>query len=277
MLPDKQTLNHSDTETPANVTDETKQPLEQNKHKHRTLYIKGLVGLVVILNLGLIGLNVHFYGHSGKEKLVNTFSKPIAKTLSPAETTKLKQKIPAGNEPTTLHYENPNKDFALDYPATWRIEGTNTRVDLTSAPFAYKLSDGTSHTGKVKVTISDNDSSSFFYFTESPTPTDSQSIKYSNPAPGQRAVTYLSTLNIGDSNLVGSFNLMVASGAHRYTVGSVINSQELSDVHPIIQAYVDTCQDHCQALSQGELTSILLKDDPTISQIPKIIASMRFN
>ncbi len=132
----------------------------------------------------------------------------------------------------TKHYNSTNFGLGFDYPANWTVNDTASKITVTSAPISLMTAVGSKSNASVVVTIENQQTSiAGFPAKGAVASLASDSIKYAQPSPAQRAQSNLSYLSYtGPADL----DAMFLTGDKGYQQGQAAPMSDIVQGNPLI-------------------------------------------
>ena len=240
-----------------------------------------IVAIVVIFNIAVFQTGSHLFVRNSQVPATQEDVNAVADKNTAVEKPSTGDTSDKQTKPKNLHYDSNALKLSFDYPIDWRV-GTSSgdkEVSLTSGKFDFKNSLGATEQGKIVLSIVSKDAAgtNFNAVMGDETATSvSEKIVYSNPSTVQRKQTNLSFLGHDAELANSSFNMMVITGDYSYKKGDPITAYSYKTIEPRITAYIDTCEDSCQAFNIGSISVDTWNSNAELIKLKEIIKTLRF-
>jgi len=206
-------------------------PVADLSPKRKRSPLKLLVIVVVVIVAALAVWMV-----TGKDK------KPAAKPTTNRQAQAQTNVSPTHISSTTKRYDSNNLFLGFEYPSDWIVNDTSDKLTVTSPPLKLKTIGNSAIDGRIIMTIQNPPASiPEFAKNTSIAPLASQKLTYKNPTPGQRAQTYLTSVNYaGSSSSIDAFYITSDNG---YTAAQYIPQSDMLKINPLISLTFLACSD----------------------------------
>lgn len=196
------------------------------------------VVLAAILLLGAATIGAYWFGN-------RMASAPSPKLRAATQTNVPKQtQLPPVAQ--TKHYDSTIYTIGFDYPATWKLTDTTTKLTVASPTMKFQTSDGKQVSGHVLMTVL-RKQTVIPEFANGPATAvlASQKLTYKQPTSIQRAQTYLSFLGFA-GNPVGGLDALYITGDSGYLQAQAIPMADVVKADPLISiTFVNCATDDC--------------------------------
>jgi hypothetical protein len=197
--------------------------------KRRHPLIKVLIILIVIIAAAFGAY--WFGGHEGSTPAKKTGTQH-AQTGTPNHPL-----VPA--ETLTKHYDSTIYTLSFDYPATWAVSDTTTKLTVTSPAMQLSAIGGKKVDAHIVVTVQNQQASIPGFPASGALATlASDKLTYKQPTSIQRAQTYLSYLGYSTTN---GLDVLYITGDSGYQQGQQVPMSDVVKGNPLISVTFETC------------------------------------
>ena len=217
-------------------------PVADLSPKRKRSPLKWVVIVTVVIVAALVVWMV-----TGKDK------KPAAKATTNQQAQTQTNVSPTHISSATKRYDSTNLFLGFEYPGDWVVNDASDKLTVTSPRLKLKTVGSTATDGRIVMTIQ-NPPASIPEFAKNTTvaPLASQKLTYKSPTPGQRAQTYLTSVNYsGSSSSIDAFYITSDNG---YTAAQYIPQSDMLKINPLISLTFLACSD--TACTAGKPTAI---------------------
>jgi len=190
---------------------------------------------VVLLTVVIIAgatYGAYWFGNKQADK-----NKPAA-TKTTQTTTSTKTAEQQANVPTK-HYDSTIYTLGFDYPQTWTVADTASKLTVTSPATSLATTSGTNTKVHVVVTIQNPQATIAGYPASGAVAALlSSKLTYKQPSAVQRAQTYLSFVGYTSAN---SLDALYITGDNGYQQGQQIPMSDVAKGNPLISVTFVTC------------------------------------
>lgn len=164
---------------------------------------------------------------------------PAPKPTANSAATAAKPSTPAA-VPTT-HYDSTIYTIGFDYPATWKLADTTTKLTVASPTMQFMTPDGKQVNGHVLFTVRNKQAVIPEFANGSATAVlASQKLTYKQPTAIQRAQTYLSFLQFPGSP-AGGLDALYITGDSGYLQAQAIPMTDVVKGNPLVNVIFANC------------------------------------
>jgi cytoskeletal protein RodZ len=147
-------------------------------------------------------------------------------------------------------YTATNFPITLKYPSNWKPSETANEVDILSPKQALKNAAGSTAQGAVLLRIRHQQATLPEFKTGNAAAVlPSENIKYTSPAAGQRASTYLSFLQYAATTTKGGLDGLYITGNLGYQHAQAIPQTDVAKIDPLITVSFLDCTSTCTTAS----------------------------
>jgi hypothetical protein len=180
--------------------------------------------------------------------------------------------------PPVKTYESANFHMVLDYPATWKVTDTVSKLTFASPSLQLTQADGTKTSGHVLVTVQPKQTAIARYPADGAVAVlESQKLTYTHPTPIQRAQTYLSLLSYQQSD---GLDALYITGDSGYVQHQLVPLSDVLAGDPLIGASFASCSTPDCASGTVTPLTLLASSWPTASfssQVVNLLQSIQLN
>jgi hypothetical protein len=237
---------HVDHLNDTTVPTEPQRPKRPKTKKHWGKWLAGFAGVLVVAG----GV---YYWFMVREA-------PAEPPVQQQTAQQTPEQADAEEEPVTItprHYDSGTYLLGLDYPDTWKLSDTETKLTITSPAMLLTDAAGKDVTGQVVLTIR-NRQTALPEFSAGPATAvlESQKIAYKKPTQNQRAQTYLSFLNY--SGKPKGLDAIYVTGDNGYKVAQSVPMTDVVQTEPLVTVSFVSC---ANASCSGATTALSLQPD----------------
>jgi hypothetical protein len=180
-------------------------PVLPPRRKHKWPWV-----IVIVVLIAGAAYGAYWFGSSQADKKsgsATTAQKQSATQNSQSKSQKKTAVVP------TKHYDSVTYTLGFDYPQTWTVSDTATKLTIASPTIPLNTIAGTTVNGHVVVTIQNAQSTVVGYPAGGANAAiESKKLTYKTPTPVQRAQTYLSYLGYGKAHALDALYITGDSG-----------------------------------------------------------------
>lgn len=173
----------------------------------------------------------------------------------------------------TKHYDSTNFTLGFDYPSSWTVNDTTTKLTITSPDLQLPTATGV-RTGVHVVVSIQNPQSTIpgFPINGAEAILTSDHLTYTQPSAVQRAQTYLSYLSYGAG---GGLDALYITGDNGYQQGQQVPMSDVVKGNPLISVTFQSCSDNsCASGKAVTLSSSGWQAATTSKDIVKLLESI---
>ncbi|HUB93271.1 MAG TPA: hypothetical protein VMB52_02100 [Verrucomicrobiae bacterium] len=173
----------------------------------------------------------------------------------------------------TKHYDSTNYTLGFDYPKTWTISDTTTKLTVTSPAMQMATADG-EKTGVLVVVTFQNPTPTIMGFPSAGAVAvlASDHLTYKQPSTIQRAQTYLSYLSYGAAN---GLDAVYVTGDNGYQQGQLVPMSDITSGNPIIGVTFDSCPDeNCSSSKPVTLSASAWQSSAASKDVVSLLESI---
>lgn len=195
---------------------------EEPQRKRRWPLILLVIALIVAASVGAYWLGTQ---KGAKQQQAKSAQKAQQQAKQKADAA-----VPISTQ--TKHYDSTNFGLGFDYPANWTVSDTTSKLTVTSAPTTLMTAVGSKSNANVVVTIQNQQTSITGFSAKGAIASlASDTIKYTQPSPAQRAQSNLSYLSYtGPTDLDALF----LTGDKGYQQGQAVPMSDIAQGNPLI-------------------------------------------
>ncbi len=203
--------------------------------------------LVILVALGAVGwyLKPVFVHKPGPVVQPKVSQQTTAGTSAP--------KVQSTDKASTANfkeYTSANFPIVLKHPSDWTLTETVNELDILSPKQALMNAAGSSVQAAVLLRIRHQQASlPEFKAGSANAVLQSENIKYSTPAAGQRASTYLSFLQYATTTTKGGLDALYITGNAGYQKAQTVPAVDVTKVDPLVTVSFVDCKTTCTATS----------------------------
>lgn len=176
--------------------------------------------------------------------------------------------VPA--ETLTKHYDSTIYTLSFDYPATWAVSDTTTKLTVTSPAMQLSTIGGKKVEAHIVVTVQNQQASIPGFPANGALATlASDKLTYKQPTSVQRAQTYLSYLGYSTTN---GLDALYITGDSGYQQGQQVPMSDVIKGNPLISVMFETCATDCTSGTPAPQT--LLASSWQATQASKDVTSL---
>lgn len=235
---------------------------------------KWLIIVIVLLLLIAAGLAAAYW-------YLNRDKTP-AKT-TPAATNTTQQPSQQAQQPAAdadfKSYTSTNFSLSLKYPSDWTLNDTAPELSIISPVQQLPGSAGAPVSGAIVVAVRPQQASlAEFKAGNAVAVLDSKNVKYSSPAQGQRATTFLSYLQYNTTTTKGALDSIYITGNSGYKKDQTIPMSDVIKVNPLINVYFVQCTSACTPTSSSmNVSGSSWTSDKLNTTVETILQSLALN
>lgn len=239
------------------------------RKKHRFLTF-----LLVLVLIAAAAYGAYWFGskQAAKNQPAATKTKQAPKKTTPS---KAAQKTAPGVP--TKHYDSPAYTLSLDYPQTWTLSDTASKLTVVSPAVSLATTKGTIN-GHVVVTFLNKQTAIGGYPQNGAVASlESKKLTYKQPTSIQRAQTYLSYLGYTSQS---GLDALYITGDNGYQAGQTIPMSDVILGDPLISVTFESCtSDDCSTGTPAMLTLQASKwqSDPLNMQVETLLKSIQLD
>ncbi|HSX43591.1 MAG TPA: hypothetical protein VLF59_05930 [Candidatus Saccharimonadales bacterium] len=229
---------------------------QAGKPRKKRRGLRALVWLLVLAIIAGAAYGAYWYGTSLADK--NTGKKPPASQAKKTDTTHNQATAPQAKTVPTKHYDSTIYTLGFDYPETWKVTDTASKLIVASPAVSLATVNGATVNGHVVVTVQNQQSTIAGYPASGAVEVlESQKLSYVQPTPVQRAATYVSYLSYAKAN---GLDTIFVTGDNGYVANQSVPMGDVVKGNPLISVTFESCtSDDCSTGTPTMLTLLASK------------------
>lgn len=250
---------------------------QQKQKPHRSK--KWLIVAIVLLLVVIAGLAVAYF-------VLNKKSEPAAPTAtSNVATTDTSQTpeatTPEATTPAELKdYTSSDFNLGFKYPSDWTVDESTKAITVTSPVETLPGADGQDEMGAVVLTIQPKQKTiPAFKSGNAVAVLDSKKVKYSQPAAGQRANTYITYAQYSTTTTKGALDAMFITGNYGYKRPQTILESDVTKIDPLVTvSFVGCDKAPCDPAAQAtQLSGETFTGSELYTTVENMLTSLAIN
>lgn len=204
-------------------------------------------------------------------------AKAPATNVQTTSSTKNQQAATNSEATTTAHYDSTTYTLSFDYPQTWKVSDTTTKLTVTSPEVSLTGADGKSTKAHVVVSMQNQQTTITGYPSGGAFASlASDKLSYKQPTQIQRAQTYVSYLGYADQS---NLDAIYVTGDNGYTQGQTVPMSDVVKGNPLISVSFLNCStiDCSNGGSALKLQASAWKSGQASKDVTALIESLQLN